>query len=89
MLCWLKVHGILIYEYFIFILLSGAIECFRRDMLCLIQHTHTSNHVEAKYQDLLLAVKVEVDVLNSKIMIVATSIAAAPFQQPVSNKRPS
>ena len=58
-------------------------------MLCLIQHTHTSNHVEVKYQDLLLAVKVEVDVLNSKIIIVATSIAAAPFQQPVSNKHPS
>nr|XP_058972089.1 uncharacterized protein LOC131798458 isoform X2 [Pocillopora verrucosa] len=37
----------------------GAIECFRRDKLCLMQHINTSNHVEEKYQDLLLAVKLE------------------------------
>ncbi|XP_027058310.1 uncharacterized protein LOC113685055 isoform X2 [Pocillopora damicornis] len=37
----------------------GAIECFRRDILRLMQHINSSNHVEAKYQDLLLAVKLE------------------------------
>lgn len=82
MLYYVSGQRILTYEYFIFLLLSGAIGCFRRDMLRLIQHIHTSNHVEAKYQDLLLAVKLEVDALNGNIMIVATSLLAALFQQP-------
>lgn len=82
MLYYVNGQGILIYEYFIFLLLSGAIECFRRDKLCLMQHINTSNHVKEKYQDLLLAVTLEVDALDSNIMIVATSLSAAPFQQP-------
>lgn len=47
-----------------------------------MQHINTSNHVEEKYQDLLLAVKLEVDALDVNIMIVATSLSAAHFQQP-------
>lgn len=47
-----------------------------------MQHINTSNHVEEKYQDLLLAVKLEVDALDGNIMIVATSLSAAHFQQP-------
>lgn len=52
-------EGQKIVSYFQELVENGAIECFRRDMLRLIQHIHTSNHVEAKYQDLLLAVKLE------------------------------
>lgn len=47
-----------------------------------MQHINSSNHVEAKYQDLLLAVKLEVNALDGNIMIVATSLSAAHFQQP-------
>ena len=31
-----------------------------------MQHINTSNHVEEKYQDLLLAVKLEVDALDGR-----------------------
>ena len=36
-----------------------------------MQHINTSNHVEAKYQDLLLAVKLEVDALNGNIQSIS------------------
>ena len=47
-----------------------------------MQHINTSNHVEEKYQDLLLVLKLEVDALDGNIMIGATSLSAALFQQP-------
>ncbi|XP_022795778.1 uncharacterized protein LOC111334336 [Stylophora pistillata] len=48
-----------IVSYFQELVENGAIGCFRQDQLRLIQHTQTSNHVKAKFQDLLLAVQLE------------------------------